>query len=239
MSHGLSTPEDVKRRLEQNLASRGYLLPHQGLMAVAMPALQDGYKVMYGALTVQQNHLTPFEREFVWLCILVAAGESIGTHHVKLFLELGGTHQQAEAVFRVVNLAAGAPKSFQFLHEHWEPYFAPLDATASYRGLAELAVHGTNTPLELARLGMIAVHTTLSQKWGIRQELEASYEVGVDEGKLAESVCLPMWATGMNRTIEAAEIWLDLIRTGKVQASAPFQTWAEVAQDGMAVFAAK
>lgn len=233
-TEGLSTPDEVRSRLEANLASRGYLLPHQGLMAVAMPALQDGYKVMYGALTVQENHLTPFEREFVWLCILVAAGEHIGKHHVKLFLELGGTPAQAEVVFRVVNLAAGAPKSFQFLHAYWEPHFAPLDAVASYRASGTKLVEGTDVPVSLARLGLLAVHTTLSQKWGIERELESAYEMGVHEGKLAESVCLPMWATGMNRTIEAAEVWLELMRSGRVNASPAFRAWADMAcQDGM------
>jgi hypothetical protein len=44
---GLTAAEEVRRRLQANLARRGYLLPHQGLMAVAMPDLQDGYMVMY------------------------------------------------------------------------------------------------------------------------------------------------------------------------------------------------
>ena len=239
MSSRLSTPVEVRRRLAENLASRGYLLPHQGLMAVAMPALQDGYKVMYGALTVQENHLTPFEREFVWLCILVAAGESIGTHHVKLFRELGGSVGQAESVFRVVNFAAGTPCSFQFLQREWEPYFEPMNAVSAYRRLAALAIDGTDTPIELAHLGLMAVHTTLGQVWGMEQQIKVAYELGIDEGKLAECACLPMWATGMNRTIEAAEVWLDLIRSGSIKPSESFQAWAETVQEGMSVFASK
>jgi hypothetical protein len=201
-------------------------------MAVAMPELQDGYKVMYKALTQQPNHLTPFEREFVWLAILAAAGEAIGTHHVKLFRDLGGDAIEAKVVFRLVNLAAGVPKSFQFLEQHWEIHFTDLFAVRAYLDEVEMLIGGTPISLELARFALLAVHTTLGQKWGIERELEAAYEIGAHEGKLVESVCLPMWATGMNRTIDAADIWLKLIRSGRIKASAAFHTWAEMAGQG-------
>jgi hypothetical protein len=230
---GLTPPEEVRRRLEANLARRGYLLPHQGLMAVAMPEVQDGYMVMYTALTLRQNHLTPFEKEFVWLAVLTAAGEHIGTHHLKLFKDHGGTAKQAQAVFRLVGHAAGAPKSFQFLAEHWEKHFPPLDGKQAYLDAGRDLVAGFDVPIALARLALLAVHTTLAQKWGIERELEAGYALGIAEGKMAEACCLPMWATGINRTIDASQVWLDLMRSGRVTPSESFRTWADMDQGAM------
>ena len=229
----LTPPDEVRRRLDANRARRGYLLPHQGLMAVAMPQVQDGYMVMYTALTLQQNHLSPYEKEFVWLAILTAAGEHIGTHHVKLFFEHGGTQRQAEALFRLVALAAGAPRAFQFLAEHWEKHFAPLSGAQAYLDAGRDLVQGLQVPLELARLALLAVHTTLAQSWGIECELQAGYELGIAEGKMAEACCLPMWATGINRTIDAAQVWLKLMRSGRVTPSESFRAWAETDQGAM------
>ncbi|MDP3139529.1 MAG: hypothetical protein Q8N17_24745 [Burkholderiaceae bacterium] len=230
---GLTAPEEVSRRLKANLERRGYLLPHQGLMAIAMPRLQDGYQVMYKALTLDQNQLTDYEKEFVWLAVLAAAGEHIGTHHVKLFLERGGDAVQAEVVFHLVGLAAGALRSYKFLDEHWERHFPPLRGKQAYWKAAETLIAGSGVSIGLARLALLAVHTTLAQDWGIEAELEAAYAIGVHEGKLAEAACLPMWATGMNRTIDASQIWLDMIRAGRLKVSEPFRVWADTDQGAM------
>lgn len=231
----LTPPEEVRRRLQANLERRGYLLPHQGLMAVAMPEVQDGYMVMYSALTLRQNHLAPFEKEAVWLGVLAAAGEHIGTHHVKLFRDFGGTARQAEAVFRLVGHAAGALASFRFLAEHWQRHFPPLDGRQAYLDAGRDLVAGFDFPLPLARLVLLAVHTTLAQKWGIGCELEAGYALGIPEGKMGEACCLPMWATGINRTIDASQVWLDLMRSGRVTPSESFRAWADMDQGAMSL----
>ena len=96
------TPEAVHARLAEFRARRGYVLPHQGAMAAAKPDQQDAYGVMYKALTLTERHLDPFEKEFVWLAILTAAEEHVGTHHVDLFFRTGGTGPQAEAELMMV-----------------------------------------------------------------------------------------------------------------------------------------
>jgi len=232
MAKRLSTPEEVRERLREHVGRRGYLLPQQGLMAVAMPDMQDGYTVMYSALTVQENHLTPYEREFVWMAILSAAGESIGTHHVRLFKEFGGTAGQMELVTALVALAMGAPRSYEFMHKHWQQYFEPFDAVASYRRAADRLAAAHDVPVDLARYALLAVHTTFGHAWGVEQELLALYDAKAHEGKMAESISLPFWAAGVNRMIDASEIWLDLIRHNRVPASESFRVWAETAGQG-------
>ncbi len=79
---------------------------------------------------------------------------------------------------------------------------------------------------------MLAVHTTFGHRWGVEQSLLALYEVGAHEGKMAESISLPFLAAGINRLIDASEIWLELIRSGRVSASEPFRVWAESSSIG-------
>ncbi|MDP3136232.1 MAG: carboxymuconolactone decarboxylase family protein [Burkholderiaceae bacterium] len=229
----LTSPEEVRRRLSANRARRGYLLPHQGLMALAMPDLQDAYMVMYTALTLKRAHLSLYEKEFVWLGVLIAGGEHIGTHHVRLFLENGGDPRKLEIILRLVALADGAPRSFQFLEKYWEKHFDPLKGRQAYWDAAEALVTGSEVPLELARLCLLAIHTTLGRKWGIECELQACYAIGVDEGKMGEVTCMPMWVAGMNRTIDAGEVWLEQIRSGKIKAGPSFTAWAEMDQGAM------
>jgi hypothetical protein len=97
----------VRERLEAFRARRGYVMAHQGAMAAALPALQDVYPLIYKTLTLDLHHLSEFEREFVWLALLGAADEAIGTHHIHLFFQTGGTDRLAEAAFRLVAWSRG------------------------------------------------------------------------------------------------------------------------------------
>ncbi|MBX6374152.1 MAG: hypothetical protein IRZ13_07920 [Acetobacteraceae bacterium] len=225
------TPDQVRARLEEFRARRGYLLPHQGAMAAALPELQDAYGVMYRALTLEQRHLSPFEKEFVWLAILIGCEEHVGTHHVHLFYETGGTERQAEAAFRLAAWAAGA-KSFAFLDRHWQGHFPTVGAARGYLAGAEALVAGCDLPLPLARLALIGVHTARAERWGLAAEIEAAYGLGVAEPKMAEAMSLAMWPSGVNRFLEACEVWLEVMRSGRVRPSPPFQAWADTPDQG-------
>src|SRR5437764_9065596 len=98
MTARISSPEEIRKRLADHFAQRGFILPQQGMMAVAMPDFQDSYARLYATVTQQENYFSPYEREFVWMGILSAAGESVGTHHVKLFRDFGGTPEQMEVI---------------------------------------------------------------------------------------------------------------------------------------------
>jgi hypothetical protein len=232
---GLPNAFEVRERLDAVRHARGYLLPNQGVMAAALPDLQDAAAVMYRALTLTDRHLTPFEREFAWLAILIACEEHVGTHHVRLFRETGGTDAQAEACWRLVALARGA-RAFAFLHEHWQPHFAGVPAATAYADAARMLLHGSPVEEHLARIALVAVQAALSQSWALGIEIEAAYAAGVPEGKIAEAMSLAVWPAGMNRLIEAGAVWRDLIRTGRVEASEGFRVWAEMpGQDGMRI----
>lgn len=226
------TPDAVRARLEEFRARRGYLMPHQGAMAAALPDLQAAYGVMYRALTLTERHLDPFEKEFVWLAILTAADEHVGTHHVDLFFRTGGTGQQAEAAFRLVAWARGA-ETFAFLDRHWQGYFPEVPAAAAYCAGTAALIAGLDVPPQLARLALLGIHAARGVHWPLATDLEAAYRERVPEPKMAEAMSLAMWPCGVNRFLEASGVWLDLLRSGRVEPSPAFRAWAETAgQEG-------
>lgn len=232
---GLPDAETVRQRLDAVRRSRGYLLPNQGVMAAALPDLQDAASVMYRALTLTDRHLTPFEREFAWLAILIACEEHVGTHHVHLFHETGGTDAQAEACWRLVALARGA-RAYAFLDAHWQPHFPGVVAATAYVEATRALLVDLPVTEDLARIALVGVQAALSQPWALAAEIEAAYGASVAEGKIAEAMSLAVWPAGMNRLIEAGTVWRDLIRAGRVPASAGFRAWADMpGQDGLQI----
>lgn len=207
--------------------ARGYLLPHHGAMAVAMPDLQDAYMAMYRSLTLSRRHLGDFEREVIWLAILIAAREEIGTHHVDLFLRAGGTAEQVHHLTRLCALALGAD-SYQFMDEAWSGIFPGLTGDATYRGdLADLARQGSLAP-ELVHLALAALQAARGHEWGVRAHIAALYAVPrPPEDALAEALSLVIWPTGVNRFLEACGVWLAMMRDGSVDPSPRYRLWAD------------
>jgi alkylhydroperoxidase/carboxymuconolactone decarboxylase family protein YurZ len=229
----LSSAEEVRRRLAEARQRRGYLLPHQGVMAAALPELQDAYPAMYRALTVGDRHLTLHEKECVWLAILTACQEHVGTHHVAMFRESGGANQQAQAILQVAALALGAPTVFGFVDDHWAEHFALEETAPLYQSAIERICSTAQLDTNIGLLMALGVHTAFSHEWGIRTSLRLCYMCDVHEGKMAEAMSLALWPCGMNRFVTAAFIWRDLILSGKVPASAGFVEWAKTRdQDG-------
>lgn len=228
----LPGPDEVRQRLDAFRARRGYLLPHQGVMAAALPDLQDAYGVIYKALTLDAHHLEPFEREFVWLALLIAANEKVGTHHIDLFFKTGGTDAQADAVFRLVAWGQGNA-AYAFLDEAWQPYFPASRAAQAYLdGLDDLLRARPTVDPALGRLALAACHAARGEHWPLRVVLRACYDANVQEAKLAEALSLVMWPCGVNRFLEASEVWLGLLREGEVRPSPAFQAWADTPDQG-------
>ena len=201
-------------------------------MAVALPELQDAYLPFYRTLVQDKRYLTELEREFVWLVVLTASQEHVGTHHLNLFYQAGGSEQQAEIAFRIVAWSASC-STFLFLSTHWQKYFPQVPAEQAYLDGAEALRGDRGVSSELMRLGLLAAHTVRRDHWGLSQEIQACYTAGVAEAKMVETLSLPIWPCGVNRFVEACDVWLNLMREGKVQPSPSFKAWADTPdQDG-------
>ena len=137
------TAEDVAAMLSDLRDKRGYLLPHHGLMAVASPELLTAYDATYTALTLQDRTLTLYQKEIVWLIILVSTGEAIATHHIDRLRKGGGGDAEIAAAPAFAAWADGADRH-AFVARHWGPHLEGFDAVLSYRdGLETLQLRAT------------------------------------------------------------------------------------------------
>jgi alkylhydroperoxidase/carboxymuconolactone decarboxylase family protein YurZ len=223
--------DQVRARLAEIRAARGgYVLPHHGAMAAALPDLHAAYEAMYRALTLDDHYLSPHVKEVVWLCILVACEEPVGTHHLQRFMTTGGSEAEAAAVIRLGAWAAGA-RRFATMEAAWARHLPGVAMAGEYRAGARALVGGA---LEegTARLALLGAQTALDQGWAVAAEIEAAYAAGVPEPYMAEAMSLAIWPRGVNPFVRAAEVWVGLMRTGRVAPSAAFKAWAEVSGQG-------
>lgn len=225
------TPDQVRARIAELRAARDFVLPHHGLMAAALPELHAAYEAMYRALTLDPRHLAPLARESVWLAILAACEEPVGTHHLQKFRAAGGTQAQALAIFRLAAWAAGAAR-YATLDGAWGAHFPAAHLRDAYLDGAHALLADGAIEEHLGRLCLAAIHTACDQPWGLAAEIEAALALGVAEAELAEALSLTIWPRGVNRFVRAAECWLGLIRAGRVPAGAAFRAWAEAPDQG-------
>jgi hypothetical protein len=229
----LPTPDEVLARLGEFRARRGYVNPQQGPMACALPEVSDGYRVLYKALVLDEKHLGPLEKEFVWLSLLCVARE-MGTHHLKLFFEHDGTDAQADAAFRIAGWV-NACSSYESVEARWQAFFPELPADARYRaGFKALVAGFEGVPYDWACLAFLSGQTGGKSKWGVKAALSLCYEHEISEARMAEAMSIAMWPCGANCFHDAAGVWLEMIQQGSVQASPAFQAWASLpSQDGL------
>jgi alkylhydroperoxidase/carboxymuconolactone decarboxylase family protein YurZ len=223
--------DQVRARLAEIRAARGgYVLPHHGAMAAALPDLHAAYEAMYRALTLDDHYLSPHVKEVVWLCILVACEEPVGTHHLQRFMTTGGSEAEAAAVIRLGAWAAGA-RRFATMDAAWAQHLPGVAMAGEYRAGARALVGGALDEAT-ARLALLGAQTALDQGWAVAAEIEAAYAAGVPEPHMAEAMSLAIWPRGVNPFVRAAEVWVGLMRTGRVAPSAAFKAWAEVSGQG-------
>ncbi|WP_132806315.1 hypothetical protein [Tepidamorphus gemmatus] len=221
----LPTPEELRARLEALAARRGFLLPHHGALAAGAPDLHVAYLAMYEALTVMPRQLSPLERECVWLCLLVAAEEAIGTHHLELFRAAGGTDSIAQSLIALAG-AAPACDAFAFAHRHWEGQLPALDPASAWASTVA-ALRGALAP-DLADLALLAVQAARGSRVGIARQIERLYAQKVDEARIVEALSYIIWPKGVNAFVEACDVWHRLMVTGAITPSARFAAWRDM-----------
>ncbi len=222
-------PSELADYLNEIRTKRGYLLPHHGLMAVSMPTLLDAYDALYTELTLKDRVLTKHGHEYVWMAILIASKEAIGTHHIPRYLNAGGTRPEFENILRITALAMGS-SAHRFVDEHWLEHLDGLDPFNAYVDAFRRAADGSDT--SLAHMAAAAVYTTLGDWTGLEWQLVAAYADKVDETGLAEALSLTMFPGGVPNFVEGADVWRKVVLSGRVEASEEFRTWAELSGQG-------
>jgi alkylhydroperoxidase/carboxymuconolactone decarboxylase family protein YurZ len=219
----------LRVKLEKLAASRGFLLPHHGALAAGAPALHDAYLRMYNALTVAPRVLTAHQRESVWLGILIAVEEHVGTHHLELFREAGGTESEAEALIALTGQATSL-SAFRFAAKSFPDHLPALDPEKAY----DRSVAALRGPLSegTAHLMLLAVQAARGDRPGIAHHLRRGYALGLAEEAMVEALSYLMWPRGVNCFLEACEVWHDLMVARDVQPSQRFAVWRDLPGQG-------
>lgn len=216
-------------RVEAVRAKRGFLLPHHGLLAAMSETMLARYDALYTALALERKALDERAREFVWLCVLIATDEAIASHHVARFRQGGGTAEEIATAIRLTAWAVGAP-AYTFVAEHWAQHLGDVPIGDRYR--ADLATNAGGVALRTAIPAVAAVHAARGHHALLARAITFAYATGVPEVELAEALTIMMFPGSVPRFVEAARVWLDLIRAGMVQPSPAFAAWARLQGQG-------
>ena len=219
----------VEARLADVKAKRGYLLPHHGLMAVLSPSLLAGYDAAYTALALEHKVLNVHDRETVWLAVLIATDEAIATHHIRKYLDAGGTMQGFAAINRLAATAMGAG-AWRFVDAHWVAHLPGYSPEVAYGESIAAAAAGIEPRVYWS--AACAVHAARGDFELLRWGLRAAYAAQVPEPELGEAISIMMFPGSVPRFVEAAEVWLRMIQSGELAASAPFAAWAALEGQG-------
>lgn len=219
----------VEARLADVKAKRGYLLPHHGLMAVVSPGLLAGYDAAYTALALEHKVLGVHDRETVWLAVLIATDEAIATHHIRKYLDAGGTMEGFAAINRLAATAMGAG-AWRFVDAHWVAHLPGYSPESAYR--EAIAAAAGPIPPRLHWPAVCAVHAARGDFHLLRWSLRAAYAAQVPEAELGEAVSIMMFPGSVPRFVEAAEVWLRMIQAGELAASPAFAAWAALEGQG-------
>lgn len=221
--------EDAKDGLEAVRAKRGYLLPHHGLMATALPGMLEDYDRLYGSLALTARHLDRREHESVWLAVLISVNEALGTHHIARFREAGGTDAEMTDLVALSAFIRGA-EVFGFVDRHWTPHLPGFDAEARYT--EALLRAGGELPPRLVHLCAAAALACAGAWTMLRWQIRAAYRARVPEEELAEALSLVMFPGSVPYFARTAGVWRELIAAGEVDASPAFRAWAELTGQG-------
>lgn len=219
---------DIAARLAAVKAKRGYLLPHHGLLAILSERMLAAYDQAYTALALDMKTLDVHDREFVWLAVLIATDEALATHHIPKFRAAGGTDGELDAILRIAAWARGGA-AYRFVEAHWRPHLPGFSVSASYRAALGGLAAGD---LRLGVMAAAAVHAARGDVALLRHAIPFAYECGVAEADLAEALSIMMFPGSVPHFVEAARVWMELIREGAVTPSADFAAWASLEGQG-------
>ena len=220
---------ELKDQLASLKAKRGYLLPHHGLLAITSPQLLKAYDEAYTAIALDMKILTIRDRELVWLAVLIATDEALASHHIPKFLLGGGSTEEFTAIVRLTAYLKGSD-AFSFVAQHWQHHITGYDGFRDYATAAGIIAH----PLSHRDIWLCApaVHAALGRLELFKRSMIEAYAHDVAELDLAEALSIMMFPGSVPYYVEAAKIWLQLIRDGAVKASGAFKAWADLEGQG-------
>lgn len=191
-----------------------------------MLAAYDG---LYTALALDTKALNIRDRELVWLAVLIATDEAIATHHIPKFRDGGGTQEEFTNVLRLTAFVLGSA-TYPFVRSHWEKHWPDFSTDQAFVQAVETVAHPlSRRDAWLCTCAILAAKARFDQ---LRLAIIAAYDAAIPEIDLAEALSIMMFPGSVPHFVEAARVWMELIRDGQVQPSETFRVWAGLEGQG-------
>ncbi|GGM62252.1 hypothetical protein GCM10011608_54250 [Micromonospora sonchi] len=197
-------------------AERGYTLSYHELYARTEPGFLDAYLRLYRRFTLDARHLSARERELIWVGLLVADEEAVGTLHVERGFAAGLTADEMSQAIRLAGVAA-AWRPISFATRAWA-HALPMDGIAQYRTLLAAAAPDLST--REVDLVAVVVHAVHQQEEPFLHHLDRLYAAGAEERDVAEAISYLLLPRGANALLWATDLWLSAIDSGRVTPAA-------------------
>ena len=193
--------------LEELKAKRGYLLPYHRMLAAHQPDLLRRYDAFYEKLTLDQNILTPFEKEFVWIAILACAREGVGSLHLDRAKAAGMTQDEMEIALALSALSESFP-AFAFGINEWNRWLDADRIAARYLALVDQT--RAHVAPDLGEMALLVCHGVRRDRRAFALHLRRFADWGGTADRLSEALSYLFIPMGANLLIEIVELWSEV-----------------------------
>jgi alkylhydroperoxidase/carboxymuconolactone decarboxylase family protein YurZ len=196
---------DVRRK-------RGYLLSYHRLLHALHPELLAAYDAFYTRFTLDDEVLSPVEKETVWLALIAATRARVGTIHLKRAAAAG---MGRDAIADALALAAVCESldAFSFSRDAFPAWVDERRLTRRYLKAFE-AARGRTRPV-LAEIAAAVAHAGRRNAEGQRLHLERAFQMGAKPAALGKALSFVLLHCGGPTMLDAMEVWLKMVKRGE------------------------
>ncbi|MCC8967087.1 carboxymuconolactone decarboxylase family protein [Bradyrhizobium sp. Pear76] len=200
-------------------------------MALLDPDALAIYDAFYSRLALTEGPFTEFEKEYIWLGIILTGREAIGTHHLHKFRAESKDPSAIASVFAMVAMVEGS-EVFSFPSENWGGRDLGINAADAYLEALLNACRHAEVPERLVHLGAAAI-CVCRRRWPqLALHIQELYRLGTPENEILEALAFTMLPAGAPNFINACAVWKSLVESGRVPAGPTVKAWAMMPLSG-------
>lgn len=202
--------------LDRIRGERGYTLSYHEIYSRLEPSFLEAYADLYRACTLTPRALDARRREAVWVALLAAIDEEVGSIHLDRAIAAGASSEDLADAVRLAALADTWP-TLAFAHRHWQAYLEPATRQTTYLRLVEDGRGGIGATT--ADLVLMVVQAAQERPEPYLLHLQRCHQAGLPEVQIAEALSYLLQPCGANRLLWATDRWLDALRDGTLPPS--------------------
>jgi alkylhydroperoxidase/carboxymuconolactone decarboxylase family protein YurZ len=198
--------------LEEVRRKRGYLLSYHRLLHALHPELLAAYDAFYTRFTLDDDVLSPIEKETVWLALIAATRARVGTIHLKRAAKAG---MSRDAIADALGLAAACESldAVCFARDAFPEWVDEPRVLKRYLRAFD-AARGRTRPV-LAEIAAAVAHAGRRNAGGQRLHLERAFRMGAKPALVAKSLSFVLLHCGGPTMLDAMDVWLKMVKQGK------------------------